>query len=50
MHFDYNKDLIDIIKSCDGRNYNKKDKTWEVPISYLSYLLDMFVLIDDIQI
>lgn len=50
VSFDYNKDIVEVVKSCDGSKYNKKDKIWEVPILNLSYLLDMLVLIDDVTL
>ena len=50
LTFNYNKDIIDVLKSCDGRNYDKKTKQWEVTIINLSYILDMLVLTDDIQL
>lgn len=50
VSFDYDKDIVEVVKSCDGSKYNKKDKIWEVPILNLSYLLDMLVLIDDVTL
>ena len=50
VSFDYNKDVVEVVKSCDGSKYNKKNKIWEVPILNLSYLLDMLVLIDDVTL
>ena len=50
VSFDYNKDAVEVVKSCDGSKYNKKNKIWEVPILNLSYLLDMLVLIDDVTL
>ena len=50
ISFQYNKDVITIIKSCDGYKYDDKLKQWEVPILNLSYLLDMLVLVDDISL
>ena len=50
LTFEYNKDAIEVIKSCDGAQWDKKKKWWEVPILNLSYLLDRLVLLDDIQL
>lgn len=40
VSFPYNQELINIIKLFSGSNYSKKTKLWEVPITYLSRLLD----------
>jgi hypothetical protein len=48
--FEYNKDIIDVIKTCDGSYWNKKKLWWEVPLLNLSYLLDMLTLVDDITL
>ena len=50
LTFDYNKDIIDLVKSCDGSKWDKKNKVWEVPLLNLSYLLDRLVLVDDLKL
>lgn len=50
VNFDYNVDIINIIKNCDGSLYDKKNKQWEVPVSELSRLLNQLNGCDDIQI
>ena len=50
LEFGYNQGIIDIIKKCQLPLWDKKEKKWEVPTSNLSYLLDQFTLIDDIQL
>ena len=48
--FDFNIDIVNIIKSMSGSNYSKKDKTWEVPCYYLAQLLDDLCVYDDINL
>ena len=48
--FNYNKDTVDIVKKCSVASYDKKTKTWEVPCTDLSYLLDNLCRIDDITL
>lgn len=50
LTFNYNEQILDIIKRCQGPNWSKKDKVWEIPSSNLSYLLDQLTLIDDIKL
>ena len=35
ISFEYNSDVVNIIKSFPTRTYNKDDKTWEVPFNQL---------------
>lgn len=42
--------LNKLIKECDGSNYSKRTKLWEVPNSYLAKLLDDFCYLDDITL
>lgn len=44
----YNQELIDVIKSFFPAIWHKKEQFWEVPIYYLSKILDTLVLYDDI--
>lgn len=49
--FNYNEEIIRIIKYfCDVYVYDKKTKSWEVPIINLSNLLDNLSNIDDITL
>lgn len=50
VSFQYNKDIIEIVKGCDTKNYNKKTHEWEVPCVNLSYLLDNLCNIDNITL
>lgn len=50
LEFDYNQDIIDIIKRCQLPIWDKKEKRWEIPTSNLSYLLDQLTLIDDVKL
>jgi SNF2 family DNA or RNA helicase len=50
VSFDYNKEIIEIIKALPCKNYSKVTKTWEVPVTYLSELLDRLCFIDDINV
>ena len=50
VSFQYNQNIIDIIKGCDTANYNKKTHEWEVPCVNLSYLLDNFCNVDNITL
>lgn len=47
---EYNKRVLDAIKSLHCCNFSKKTKMWEVPLKYLSELIDMLCVIDDIQL
>lgn len=48
--FDFNQDIIDIIKGCNVYYFSKRGKFWEVPLNNLSYLLDNLVYIDSINL
>lgn len=50
ISFDFNPDIIPILKSCDKYIYDKKTHIWEFPISCLSYLLDNLTYLDDITL
>lgn len=50
ISFDYKPQYIDIVKQFSGTNYNKNTKEWEIPIVYLSKLLDDFSIYDDINL
>ena len=46
----YNPLVVDVLKNAQGSDYDAKTKQWEVPITNLSYLLDHFSIIDDIEL
>ena len=50
ISFDYKPQYIDIVKQFSGTNYNKNTKEWEIPIVYLSKLLDDFSIYDNIEL
>ena len=50
VKFNYNQYIIDTLKTFPTYYYHKKDKTWEIPISYLGRLLDSLTFFDDMQL
>ena len=50
ISFPYRAEYVSICKLCSGSNYNKKDKEWEIPVSYLSHLVEHFVQYDSIEL
>jgi len=50
VSFGYNPEIIEQIKQCPVYNYDKNTKTWEVPLTSLSKLVDSLCNIDDINI
>lgn len=50
ISFDYQQEIVNIIKSSEKYIYNKNNYTWEVPCTSLSYLIDQLVYIDDIKL
>ncbi len=50
LSFEYNKEYLEIIKQCEGAHFDKKSKTWELPLSNLAKLLDNFCLYEDIEL
>lgn len=50
ISFDYKKELVDIVKLFTGSNYSKKDKIWEVPLTYLSRFIDSASRFDSIKL
>ena len=48
--FDYNQYIVDAIKTIPTFHWHKKEKVWEIPISYLGRLLDNLTFLDDIQL
>ena len=50
LFFDYNVDVVNIIKSSETYFFHANNHLWEVPITSLSYLLDNLCYIDDIDL
>lgn len=50
VSFDYNKDIVDSIKTLETYNYNKKTFEFEVPILLAQELIDKLCVFDDISI
>ena len=50
VSFDFNPEIVPIIKSCEKYIYDKKTYTWELPLTSLAYLLDNLTYIDDITL
>lgn len=50
VQFDFNQYIIDSIKTIPTAHYDKKTKTWELPVCYLGRLLDSLTFLDDIQL
>ena len=50
LKFDYNAQIIDIIKQLTVFSYDKTKKEWEIPITYLSKLLDKVCFYTDIEL
>lgn len=50
INFSYKKEIVDALKTIKCYDYDKKEKIWEVPLSYCSELLDKLCLYDDIEL
>lgn len=50
VDFKYNPDIVQEIKSLPCFNYSKKTNQWEIPIIYLSQLIDKLCVFDDIEL
>lgn len=50
LSFDYNPEVIDVIKECSSSRFDKNTFLWEVPLTSLAYLLDHLTYIDDITL
>lgn len=50
VSFDYNADIVAILKQLSPTFYDKKNKTWEIPNIYLSYLLDELCVYSEIDL
>ena len=51
IKFNYNAELVDYIKYYSAvYSYDKKTYTWEVPVTSLANLLDVFSTVDDVRL
>lgn len=50
IQFDFNQAIVDSLKTLPTYYYHKASYTWEVPLNYLSKVLDSLTFIDDIQL
>lgn len=50
VDFKYDAEIIQEIKTLPCFNYSKKTNQWEVPITYLSQLIDKLCVFDDIEL
>lgn len=50
ISFNYNEEIIKILKDCDVAVYHKKLKLWEVPINAFAEIVDKLTFIDDIAV
>ena len=50
LEFNYHPQIIEVIKQCDGSQYDSKNKIWETPLNNLQFLLDHLCIIDDISL
>ena len=50
VYFEYRAELVAVVKQFPGSAFNKKDKYWEVPVCYLSNLIEMCTEYDSVCI
>lgn len=50
VQFDYKKEYVEFIHTLDGCNYSQRTKLWEIPLIFLSRVLDFFCQYDDIEL
>ena len=50
VSFKYDANIVNELKSLPSANYSKKDNTWEIPVIYLSELIDKLCVYDDIDL
>ena len=48
--FDFNQYIVDSLKTIPTYYYHKAIQTWEIPVCYLSRILDNLTFLDDIQL
>lgn len=50
LNTSYKPEYIDILREFSGINFDKKTNTWELPVSYLSKIIDELCIYDSINI
>ena len=50
IKFNYDKDIIGLLKNCLVYHYDKNTKEWEIPITYLFYIVDNLQYFDDLEV
>ena len=50
IDFEYNQDIINVLKQSDGAIWHKTQKFWEVPANQLAFLIDNLTYIDNIRL
>ena len=50
LFFDYNREIINILKASGTYYFHTDSSLWEVPITSLVYLLDNLIYIDDVDL
>ena len=50
LEFEYNANIVELVKQLDGACYDKKTRTWEIPVLVLSKLLDSVAELADVSL
>ena len=50
LSFEYKKEHVDFIHTLPGCNFSKRTHLWEIPLVYLSKVLDYFCQVDDLEL
>ena len=50
IDFKYQPEIVEELKSLPCKNYSKRTNLWEVPVSYLSEVIDKLCIYDDINL
>lgn len=50
VSFGYDKDIVNVVKSCGTYAYDKNTHEWEIPVTSLAYILDNLTYFDDIEL
>lgn len=48
--FDFNMEIVNVLRSVESAIYHKKTKTWECPITSLATLIDSLTSLDEIKL
>ena len=49
VDFEFNQEIINILKQSDGAIWHKTQKFWEAPANQLAFLIDNFTYLDNIS-